>query len=451
MAEWHASEELLGRFLRLRSSQDEARAVVKHLLTGCPECSELAVRLTTEMGLWPEKGSGAAGWEQAYEEVFSRAMAFASEMEQRVALEKLRGWAQWACLEPLDPQSRFAVVRSDKAYQTFGLYNRLLEASSWISRREPAEAVDIVRLAIVVAEHLEPGEMSTGRIADLQASAWAALGNAKRIADDFEGARQAFNEAWRLLEEGTGDPDERAHLVSLEASYMKAIGEFEMAESYLEEAHEAYRSAGDAHRQGRILFQMGDIIGHVNPERGLAHIRKALALIDAEREPRLELCARHDLALFLAEGGQPDEALATLERARPLYTQFHDDLTQLRLHWLEGKIAYSLRDYAEAESVFSQVWEEFRALGLNQEVVLVTIDLAQVLADKGEPVRAADLASQCYSIMKHWGLHKDALAAWIVFQKALSHGAVMGDLFQRVSEYYLRHWSMPAKLDLNGS
>jgi hypothetical protein len=31
--------------------------------------------------------------------------------------------------------------------------------------------------------------------------------------------------------------------------------------------------------QGRILLQMGEIIGHVAPQRGIGHIRKALPLI----------------------------------------------------------------------------------------------------------------------------------------------------------------------------
>ena len=53
------------------------------------------------------------------------------------------------------------------------------------------------------------------------------------------------------------------------------------------------------------------------------------------------------------------------------------------MHWLEARIAYRLGEYAEAESIFAQIWEEFRARNLNQEVVLVTIDLAQVVAAKG--------------------------------------------------------------------
>src|SRR5215210_41059 len=221
--EWHIPEELLGRFLRVEVSREEGRRVVRHLVSGCPQCAESAYRVAAQLGLWPQ---GKPTWERAYEEVFQRAFAFATEEERRVAMEKLRGWGQWAALEPLNPQVRFAVVKMDESYHTFGLYERLLEASRLYMRREPLEAVDVVRLAILVAERLDPERLGRERVADLRASAWAELGNVKRLASDFEGARRAFNQAWQILEEeGTDDPLEQAHIIGLEASYMKDIGE----------------------------------------------------------------------------------------------------------------------------------------------------------------------------------------------------------------------------------
>jgi tetratricopeptide (TPR) repeat protein len=446
MADEHISEESLGRFLRTEVSREEGKQIVGHLLSGCPLCSEIAIRMTSELGLWSPKASGSTRWEEAYEEVFRRALAFASEREQRLAVEKLRGWAQWAQLEPLNPQLRFGVVEADKSFHMWGLYDRLLEASRWYIRTEPAEAVDIVRLAIFVAERLNTEEIGNERVADLRAHAWAALGNARRLASDFEGARRAFNEAWKILEDGTGDPAEEGRILSLEASYMKDIGEFELAESALEEALEQFKKTRDLHEQGRIHLQMGEVIGYINPERGITHIRRALALIAATQEPRLELCAQHDLAWFLNDADNAEEALAVLDRARPLYRQFPDKWTQLRLHWLEGRIAHHIGEYAQAESIFGQIWEEFRVRNLNHELVLVSIDLAQALTRKGEPSRAAELVTECYPIMKNWGMHKDALAAWLIFRDALGQGS-MGNIFRRIEGYYRRYWFMPAKFD----
>ncbi|HEX2642117.1 MAG TPA: hypothetical protein VHU81_03940, partial [Thermoanaerobaculia bacterium] len=99
-------------------------------------------------------------------------------------------------------------------------------------------------------------------------------------------------------------------------------------------------------------------------------------------------------------------------------------------------------------SIFQQLWEELRVRDLNQEVVLVSIELAEVFTKQGEAARAADLAAGCYTIMRSWGLHKDALAAWIVFQESLQalrqDGQALGDLCGRIEEYFRRHWVRPA-------
>jgi len=172
MADWHVPEELMGRFLRAEATRGESQRIVRHLLSGCPQCFERTHRAISEIGLW---SSRKAGWEEAYEEVFQRALAFATEEEQRLALERLRGWEQWSSLEPLTPQTRFTVVEADKSFHTWGFYDRLLEASRWFMRTEPVEAVEVVRLAITVAERLDPAALGEKRIADLLARAWAPI------------------------------------------------------------------------------------------------------------------------------------------------------------------------------------------------------------------------------------------------------------------------------------
>jgi hypothetical protein len=94
MASRHISEESARELLRLEASQEQGKDVVRHLLTGCPDCLETVYRITTEMGLWPE--GGPLFWENAYEKIFNRALGFANEEELRLALDHLRGWAKWA-------------------------------------------------------------------------------------------------------------------------------------------------------------------------------------------------------------------------------------------------------------------------------------------------------------------------------------------------------------------
>jgi ATP/maltotriose-dependent transcriptional regulator MalT len=204
---------------------------------------------------------------------------------------------------------------------------------------------------------------------------------------------------------------------------------------------------------------LGLVIGSIFARSSGPHLKKRahnfLAFLEAlpphERAAKIEADETfHTWSLTTGSSGRPEEALSVLDRARPLYRQFRDDLTQLRLHWLEAKIAHRRGDLAEAETIFQQLWEEFRVRDLNQEVVLVSIELAEVLTKKGEAARAADLAAGCYSIMRTWGLRRDALAAWIVFQNALgsfTEGEALGELFGKVQEYFRRHWVKPGRFE----
>jgi tetratricopeptide (TPR) repeat protein len=451
----HLSAELFRRFLEQRASRSERRAVVRHLLTQCPECLALAARITAEGGYWFGKAGAEALVERDYAAAFRAACKFATQAARRVAFERLRGWAHWSALDPLPPNERLPTVVMRKDWHHWGLFRALLDAARWYSSRDPQEAADIVRLALDVVDLLDPQAAGGNAAAkDMRAKAWAILGNCRRLAADLDGAREAIAEAWRLNEEGAGDPLDKAQIWSCDASYARAIGELETAETILEKALSLYLAAGDAHLQGRTLIQMGKTIGYVDPDRGIAHLEHGLQLINPVREPRLELCAQHALAHFLAESGRPRQALAILDRARPLYGQFPDDWVQLRLHWLQGRIAHALEQFGEAAHILRQVQEDFRAWDLHRDFLLVSIDLAEAHVAAGETATARRRLAEVTPLLTSWSSHRNALAAWLLFQKTLEErseaGAAVGTLFSQLRLYYCRYWHVPtAELSLD--
>ncbi|HEY6323564.1 MAG TPA: hypothetical protein VJA16_18645 [Thermoanaerobaculia bacterium] len=443
----HIPAELMRRFLSSEASRDEAQRVMAHLIHGCRKCTAQAHQLLSQgVGGWHPK-PGEPATVESLREMFRRVFEGGTVELRRMAVEKLQGWAQWAVLDPLLPEERMVRVLDNPSLHTWGLHQRLIEASRWYSRNDPPEAVDIMRLALVVAERIEPRKIGGDRARrDLLAETHALLADAQRLASDFDAARHSFAEAWREQEEGTGDPYTQAYIVRLETSWMIDMGEFETAEVALEEAAQLYRQVGDLTQEGRTLLKMGIAIGFADPDRGIRHIRRALPLISAEREPRIQLCAQHDLAWFLAEAGESREALEVLEQARRLYRQFPDEYTQLRLHWLEGKVTRSMGRWGEAASIYRLLLEEMRARDLRHEVVLVTLDLAEALVEGQQFEEAVRLAREVYPVMAAWGLHRWALAAWLLLQNALELRQVDG-LFARIRVYYRRYWNREVEFD----
>jgi tetratricopeptide (TPR) repeat protein len=174
--------------------------------------------------------------------------------------------------------------------------------------------------------------------------------------------------------------------------------------------------------------------------------------VDASQEPRLELCARHNLALFLNDAGAPQEALAILEMSRPLYAVFGDRQTQLLLHWLEGRLARSLGDLAEAEAVLQKVIAEFAQRGMHYEQTIAAIDLAQIYSLRGNYEAAVRLATEFLPVLESWGMHAEGQAMWLLFRNQLHEHAQLelaleAAAFRGLAVYYHRAWRYPVRYD----
>lgn len=367
------------------------------------------------------------------------------DRNEEMAREKLRGLGLWASLERHPRERRLVIIRNNPRMQTWGLYDRLLEACREEWFRDPLAAAEMAELALAVVETLKEARYGRERIADFRAGALATLGNARRLASAFGGAGRAFQEARKFLAVGSGDPLEKARLISFEASLLKDLGDFEGAKEMLEGSIRIYRDLNDTHLWGRTLLQQADAIGQAQPEQGVELAQAGLSLIQCQREPRLELSGRHTLSWFLADTGRPHEALSVLEAARPLYEQFNDPSTRLRLRWLEGRIARGLGDLAEAEEIFRRLTGELQDSVWAHELVLISLDLAEVVMTRGGYEEALRLVADLQPVLQGWGMHPEGRAVWLLMVDALRKGTAHADAFRRMADYVRRAWHRPLR------
>src|ERR1700753_3331144 len=138
--EWHLSAELVRRFLDQRVSKNERKAVVRHLISQCPDCLSLASRISTESGFWYGRKTTFA--DQDYNRAFEAAFKFGDGESRRIAGERLRGWGHWSTLARLLPNERLPFIMEHPEYRHWGLFRALLDAAVYYSFRDPQEAVD---------------------------------------------------------------------------------------------------------------------------------------------------------------------------------------------------------------------------------------------------------------------------------------------------------------------
>ncbi|HEV2851461.1 MAG TPA: tetratricopeptide repeat protein [Thermoanaerobaculia bacterium] len=337
------------------------------------------------------------------------------------------------------------ILRTDSRFQSWGLFELLIDRSREMVTRDAQFAEDLGKLALLLSEHLDASRYGEDLIEDLRARAWGYVGNARRSRSDLHGAEDAFREAISHLEKGTGDTLERAILFDLLGSLRRAQRRFEEALDLLLKAVSIFLKDGERHRAGRSLVNMSIVYSHSGcAEEGIPVLFQSLELIDAEHEPRLLLCAKHNLITYLADAGRVQEARSLYRETRSLYRDFGEPWVQNRRHWVKGKIANGLGNFDRAEALFLEARQGFLAEGIPYDTALVSLELAHLYARQGRTADLKRLAGEIVPIFASRRIHREALAALAFLKQAMEAEAAGVELIARIAEFLRRAENDPA-------
>lgn len=428
----HLTRDQMDLFLGRKLSKEQSTGLVRHLLTGCPRCAELAGRAS---GLIP-----CPEEELDYESVFRRLDLFEEIVRHDIAREREHAAALWPKLQALPPEQRLLAVRNDPGYQFWGLYDRTLHASKAVSRLDLALASDLAYLALAMAERLDPRTYGETRVHDFRAAAYGALANVNRLAGDFADCEEALRAGWQELEKGTEDPLEEVSLLSLYASFLNDLGELEGAVAVLDRARRCCRRVGDRHLEGRMVLHQASTIGETDPHRGIELARRALTLIDAETDPHLDLGVRHILAFCLNAVGDTAAAEALLDAHRHLYFRFPDPVTVGRLQRLEASIAREKGDLGRAELLFRDLHQLYKAHNLHLNLVLNALELTEVVILQGRVQESIRILAETYPVLEAWDVHVDVLRSWQMVQREIEAREAGARTLREMAELLRRRW-----------
>ncbi len=325
---------------------------------------------------------------------------------------------------------------SQGGVQKWGLCESLLARSQACRHHDPEQMVLLAERAAAVAMDLAPEEYGPELTADLRARSLAELGNAHRVAEDPEAAERALRSATEESARGTRDPLLLARLMDLTASLRGAQRRFGEAQELLDAVHRLYESHGDRHNAGRALISKGLFKGYDNaPEEAVRLLGTGLALIHPTSDPKLVISAVHNLITFLADCERFREARSLLRRARPYYAE-GDRLNQVKLRWVEGRIAAGLGRLRRAEQFLLRARSELEATGLYFHAALVSLDLAAVWLSQGRTAETRALVGELVATFQARRIAREALAALVLLKDAfdLDRSNPL-ELLQAVSRY----------------
>ena len=442
----HPDRNALESFSRGETSAREERWIEDHLRSGCAVCQlEVDDLLLRMLGSAAFDTGGDAVAREPEEPAWDRLV---ETLERRLAMVSIeRGEAPRLIAELLGygPRERTVLARNAGRFQTLAVCEMVIERSFEERFRDTARAVELAELGLLLAQRLDGDRYGRSVVQDLQARAWAFLGNARRMAFDLSGAEAALAEAERVAETGSADPLEEARIFDLRASLLADQGRFEQAAELLEVVIDVYDGLREPHRKGRAMISKGVFLGYGGwPEEAIRVIRRGLALVDWDGEPRLVLMARHNLAWFLNECGRSEEAWQQLQRFRHAYAEYEDPWTQLRLIWLDSRIAAGLGRFADAEEGLSEVRRRLLADGRGFDAAMVTLDLANLYLQEGRSAEVKRLAGEMIGLFLAKDIHHHAAAALTVFQQAAEAERATPRLVREIASYLRRARRNPA-------
>jgi len=379
-------------------------------------------------------------WE-ALERIASQARAeLKVKAGQPTPADPSRAQSLWERLKPFPAAERRLLVVGAQEYRDLHLCKLLCAESERAAAADACAAQELAELALLVAEHVSG---SPSFRSCLQGSAWAFVGNARRVANRLPEADAAFVCFHRLWKEGDTDGPslfDEVRLLDLEASLRRAQRRLPEALSL----HDRALAAAKPEEAGYILVNKAKVLEEIQDHQGaLETLERAECLIEARAEPRLEFVLRFNRAVNLLHLGRLEESELDLVEARKRAMRLGNQLDLVRVQWLAGRVAAGRGRKEEALAAFAQVRREFEARDMGYDCALVSLELAVLHLEQGNTREVKALAEEMKPLFEAQGVHREALAALKLFCDAARKETLTVELARRMVQYLSRAQNDP--------
>lgn len=189
----------------------------------------------------------------------------------QATLDRERAEAPALCsrLLTLPAEQQEETLRMDTRFHTWGVCEVLLERSLAAAEGDAAESGRLASLVLTAADLLDEALHVAPVVQDLEARAWALLGEAKLRAGDVPGAEEALHEAAGRLGHGTGDLLVEARLLEFEAAVRRQEGRTSEAAALLKQAESRYREANEHHLAARTHHKRDQVLQQADGLRNI--------------------------------------------------------------------------------------------------------------------------------------------------------------------------------------
>lgn len=411
-----------------------------------PRCRNIRLAFERAIGGAEEEGEREIGsLPQLHGEVTSAvveaATPFLLELDHpgdgHVPSSQDRSWAEqvWERMKPLtgEDQALFVEILQDE--RSWALAERLCEESTAAAADRGVEALRLAQLAVHVADKCHGPE---SRRLHIRAYCQDFDANSIRVCGNLPAARAAFEKADELWKRSEGS--DLANLLDanrrldLKASLLRKEGQWVESLALLDSA---MKNAKTGHARCRLLLMKATTFNQMGAyDQALSTLHQIKPLIELQSEQRLVFLHDFTLTVCLCHLGRYTDAEPLLGKIRALAGE--NELDRVRVRWLEGRIWEGLGSREDALAALSEVREYFQKEEIDYDFALVTLELAVLHLEEGRTARVRELAEEMLWIFQRQKVHKEALAALMLFRRAAQLEEAQAEWTRRLVQYLYR-------------
>jgi tetratricopeptide (TPR) repeat protein len=296
--------------------------------------------------------------------------------------------------------------------RTGGAVRLLAQAAHETCERNPLHALSLAEVASQIADALPDDYYPADGLCELRGTAWKAVANAHRYLGRFAEGFKAIDraeKAYRRLTNPTRHLARVAYVRSLlfwkQQNHAKAL-------EYAKSAAGSSDACGDfegfvlaLNLEGILLLRLGrvqDALDRFDGVRGAAQMLGNL---------ELEARAINNIGNCYADMGDFSNGLQHLSVALQLFSELKLNTEVLRAQWKIGAVALAAGDFEGATRQLTAVNSECAALGLDSDVALIKLDLAEARLMLGDSAAVRSLCREIIAFFRAADMITGALTA----------------------------------------
>ena len=288
-----------------------------------------------------------------------------------------------------------AMVEKHPEWRTAGFVRRLIVAVDAINFTAPTDAVELMKIAVDVAEALQG---ASERLAKVRAAAWREYAYALNMVGAHHEALTALERCEVFLLPLEIHEYEFARVQLVRALPLTYIGRIAEALDVARAARVIFLRFGDRRRALVARITEGSTL--MDAQRYAESFRLHTEIMaDATADAISRAAATHNAAVCCRELGDLEQAKRLFVHAVEQYDKLDVPVFRAKASWNFARILVSEGRYEAAVDGFVAVRREAEQLGLSHTVALVSLDIAEALLVMG---RVQEVSELCLGAMDYF-------------------------------------------------